>query len=545
LSPNKSFQYLLKFLFSSKKTKVRLFFAILFSVLAGSSTAALIGLFHNVIQNEKLPEFGWVLFFLFWIGHGVFNVVGSYMITDITQNKIKDLRISLAEKIFNTSYEELEKIGKSRLIEHLHQVVRIIAVNIESMPSLITKIVTIMGLAVYLFWISAKLFVVFIIFCALGSVFYLWPMVLYQKYVGQRIDAEANVSKEILSLVEGVKELKLSTISQKFFLSNYYVPTLNWLAKIVSKARLIDYSLRRWGELIAFLGAATVIFVLPFTGIVKFDEILRFAIVLLLLIDPLVSVINFAYFNLQEMEIAFKKLYSIGLNPQEKYQDDQRILGNLAIPPTIQLNNIKYQYSAQNEADHFQLGPLDLVFSAGKITFITGGNGSGKSTLAKILCGLYRPTNGDIFCNKDRITDENRSSFSELFAVVFFDFYLFDALMQQVDSKQHEKALSYLYKLKLSNKVKIENGKFSTIGLSQGQRKRLALLNAFMSDKPIYMFDEWAADQDPDFKDVFYNEIIHELKAEGKSVICITHDEKYFNKADVLYHLVEGRVIEQ
>lgn len=545
MSPGKSFKYLIKFLFSSKKTRVSLLFAILFSILAGSSTAALIGLFHNVIQNEQLPEYGWALFFLFWMGHGVFNVAGSYMITGLTQQKIKELRISLADKVFNTSYADLEKIGKSSLIEHISQVVRIIASNIESMPNIITKFVTVLALAVYLFWISAKLFTVFIIFCILGSLFYLWPMVLYQKFVGQRFDAEANVSKEILSLVEGVKELKLSTTSQNFFFSNYYVPTLEWLAKIVTKSRLMDYSLRRWGELIAFLGAAIVVFVLPVTGTIKFDEILRFAVVLLLLIDPLVTVINFSYFNLQEMEIAFNKLYSIGLNPKEKNPNDPTILDHIAITPTIEFKGIKYHYSAQNDVEHFQLGPLDLVFPSGKIIFVTGGNGSGKSTLAKILCGLYQPTNGEILCNSQIITHQNRSNYSELFAVVFFDFYLFDALMQPVDRHQQEQALFYLNKLKLSNKVKIENGKFSTIGLSQGQRKRLALLNAFMSDKPIYLFDEWAADQDPDFKDVFYNEIIQEIKAAGKTVICITHDEKYFKKADLLYHLVEGKVIVQ
>jgi putative ATP-binding cassette transporter len=76
--------------------------------------------------------------------------------------------------------------------------------------------------------------------------------------------------------------------------------------------------------------------------------------------------------------------------------------------------------------------------------------------------------------------------------------------------------------------------------LSQGQRKRLALLLAYLEDRPIYVFDEWASDQDPIFKEVFYHQILPELKARGKTTIVISHDDRYYHVADRLIKLERG-----
>lgn len=98
--------------------------------------------------------------------------------------------------------------------------------------------------------------------------------------------------------------------------------------------------------------------------------------------------------------------------------------------------------------------------------------------------------------------------------------------------------------MQLSHKVKIEQGRLSTIDLSQGQRKRLALLTAYLEERPIYVFDEWAADQDPYFKNIFYLELLPQLKARNKTVFVISHDDRYYDIADRLIKLDEGQVVE-
>jgi putative pyoverdin transport system ATP-binding/permease protein len=186
------------------------------------------------------------------------------------------------------------------------------------------------------------------------------------------------------------------------------------------------------------------------------------------------------------------------------------------------------------------LGPINLVFEPGSLVFITGGNGSGKTTLIKILTGLYAAETGEIRLDGKPIHIANADAYRQLFSAVFSDFFLFDQLHGMVNVD--EDAKRYLNLLQLEHKVSVKDGKFSTIDLSQGQRKRLALLIAYLEDRPIYVFDEWAADQDALFRDIFYHQLLPDLKRRGKSVFVISHDERYYHIADRLIRLDYGGV---
>src|SRR5262249_40882734 len=122
-------------------------------------------------------------------------------------------------------------------------------------------------------------------------------------------------------------------------------------------------------------------------------------------------------------------------------------------------------------------------------------------------------------------------------------FHLFDSLLGMESPGLDAQARRYLSELRLAHKVKVQNGALSTTELSRGQRKRLALLTAYLEDRPLYVFDEWAADQDPQFKEIFYPRLLPELKARGKAVLVISHDDRYFPVADRILRLEDGKLI--
>src|SRR5262249_30260840 len=157
-----------------------------------------------------------------------------------------------------------------------------------------------------------------------------------------------------------------------------------------------------------------------------------------------------------------------------------------------------------------------------------GGNGSGKSTLSKLITGLYRPDSGSICVDGESISNEDADNYRQNFSAVFLDFFLFEKLHGFLSPELDQKALEYLVKLRLDKKIRVEGGVFSSTSLSQGQRKRLALLIAYLENRAVYVFDEWASDQDPEFREIFYKELLPNLKAMGKAIIVITHDDHYF-----------------
>jgi putative ATP-binding cassette transporter len=212
-------------------------------------------------------------------------------------------------------------------------------------------------------------------------------------------------------------------------------------------------------------------------------------------------------------------------------------------PPSLQslgLRGVLHRYYHEQSGELFTLGPIDLEFRPGEITFLVGGNGSGKTTLAKLLVGLYPPEEGQIIFNGSIVDNTNRDHYRQLFSTIFSDFHLFDRLLQTGSADLDGEGNRLLAKLHLHNKVKVQDGAFDTLALSQGQRKRLALVVAYLENRPFFMFDEWAADQDPVFKEVFYREILPELRAMGKAVLVISHDDRYFHLADHLVRLESG-----
>jgi putative ATP-binding cassette transporter len=218
------------------------------------------------------------------------------------------------------------------------------------------------------------------------------------------------------------------------------------------------------------------------------------------------------------------------------------------VPPAtlveaVELRGVDFTYHSGD--DEFHLGPIDLTLKRGEVVFLIGGNGSGKTTLVKLLIGLYTPDRGEVRLNGERITPDNLDWYRQHFSTVFFDFHLFDKLLGAFAPDMDVDALAnhYLQQLELDKKVTIASRSFSNIELSQGQRKRLALLAALIEERPVCVFDEWAADQDPHYKEIFYSRILPMLKTGDKIVLVVTHDDRYFQHGDRVIKLDEGKLI--
>jgi putative ATP-binding cassette transporter len=295
------------------------------------------------------------------------------------------------------------------------------------------------------------------------------------------------------------------------------------------------------GQLLFFSIIGLLIFGLPQWNLIDTKILSAYVLVCIYLLDPLQRVLEMLP-GLSRGSVALDKLRMLGLSLADRAEPMAKRVESSSSFDRLELIGVTYTYRNHQE-ESFTLGPIDFAFSPGELIFIVGGNGSGKSTLVKAIAGLYIPETGEIRLDGQIVTDRDRESYRQLFSTVFADFYLFERFLGLQSPELTIQVQKYLQQLQLERKVHLQGDRLSTIELSQGQRKRLALLTAYLEDRPIYIFDEWAADQDPFFREIFYKQLLPELKNRGKTVLAISHDDRYFHLSDRILKLDYGKLV--
>jgi len=454
-----------------------------------------------------------------------------------------EMRTQLARKILAAPLRKLEELGAHRLLGTLTQDITAITGAVTSYPNLLMQLFIVVGCLGYLGWLSWPVLLGVLGFMVLGILMYQLPVVAANRLMANSRDDWDQVAKGLQALTEGTKELKLHQGRRRQFFAGSFEPAANAMQRKGVLGRTILHAASCWGQLLFFIVIGLVLFVLPSFQNVDRSVLTGFILLILYLMTPIESILG-AIPDLSAAAVSVRKIDSLGLSLEPELADS-KLFELHAVEAKwggLELAAVSHEYRVENAEESFRLGPIDLVLRPGELLFLTGGNGSGKTTLAKLLCGLYLPESGEVRFGGAPVTQENREAFRQHFSAVFADFFVFDSLLGISDGEVDVLAAEYLRNLRLDQVVSVRHGILSRIAVSQGQRKRLALLTAYLEDRPIYLFDEWAADQDVVFKELFYRQILPELKARGKTVIVISHDDHYYDVADRVIKLDSGKI---
>lgn len=512
-------------------------------LLSGSSSAGLIALISIAASRQTTSSvisiiWGFVGLALVAL---ITSVISQVVLIRLSQDAVFQLRMRLSRQILSSELSHLEQLGTPRLLATLTEDVQAVSSAVHVIPFLCIDIAIVVGCLLYITWLSwAVLLMVF------GLLVVAMVSCLTLLNRGGRFLALAREDQDVLfnhlrAMTEGIKELKLHYQRRQVFLSEELQSTAASFRRHNVYGLTFFATTSSWGKLLFFFAVGLVLFVLPNLIVISPQTISGYLLTFTYLMMPMDSIVD----NLPLLSragIALQKIESLGLSLSSRAEAS-------TVPPKLkyswqclELKSVTYPYQTDQEDSSFILGPVDLTLYPGELVFIVGGNGSGKSTLAKLITGLYIPETGEIRLDGQPINQENREWYRQYFSVVFSDFYLFERLLGLDNTHLDTQAQEYLRQLQLERKVKVQNGKLSTTALSQGQRKRLALLTAYLEDRPIYLFDEWAADQDPVFKEIFYTQFLPKLRDRGKTVLVISHDDHYFHLADRIVKLDYGKV---
>ena len=514
------------------------------ALLSGACNMGLIALVNLALTDEHLRPSSLLWGFIaLGVGKIATTFLSQALLASFAQGAVADLRRDLVRKILTVPLRRLEELGTPRLLVALTDDVFNITQALLAIPIVFVNVAMLLGGAAYLGWLSWKILLAACVLVLVGAVVYRLMMASAFKSLNLAREEEDRLFGYFRALTEGIKELKLHRNRRGAFLTQNIQTTTELFQKHNVSAEVRFVLAQNWSQFLFFALIGLILFLLPAISHLSPKTLIGYVLTTLYLMGPLAGVMSsLSLFG--RANVALQKVEQLGISLAQGSIEQcpiERTENEIAFEQ-LELLNVTHSYHHEKDDSFFSLGPINLRFRPGELVFLVGGNGSGKSTLAKIISGLYTPEAGEIRLDGKVITDKNRDDYRQVFSAVFSDFYLFENLLGLHSRNLDEQARVYLEHLHLSHKVKVKDGTLSTTAVSQGQRKRLALLTAYLEDRAFYLFDEWAADQDPYFKDVFYTQLLPELKARGKTVLVISHDDKYFYVADRIIKLDYGKL---
>lgn len=525
-------------LYKSDKDKSILALTLL-SLVSGVGNAIIIFTINISLNSNNNQKIRLLIYFTLGI---VLYVYGQKIMRvkmiEVANNIVFSKRMKIATCLLRSSFSKFEALEPGTIQATLNNDTEVISNTVNFLIGGLTSAITLICCFSYLAFVN-----IYALLFALGIISFIASIYFMAGRYADKIWDEARTIQNVFfgfidSLIQGIKELNLSKNRREEFEKDMEKSCVEYKEKR-TVAALAFANMFVIGELLftMAIGIITLVFPLFLKSLTAID-ITTYVFILLYMTGPVHGILDVIP-ALVNVKISFDRIGKL-LNDIESSQEERNEIYNLDNNVNLKLNAVRYNYSSDDE-NGFKIGPISYEFKSGEVTFITGGNGSGKSTLGKLITGLYNPSEGCITLNNKKVSGRE---LNESYSTVFSDFYLFNKLYGINYKTKQEEIYKYINILQLEDKVEIVNGKFNTIKLSTGQKKRLALLVSYLEDRPIYFFDEWAADQDPEFRKFFYETLLPELKQNGKCVIAVTHDEHYFKCADKVLKLQFGELIE-
>lgn len=511
--------------------------------LAGITNALILALLNSAAEKASKEEGSSRSVAMFLVVIAIYAVSQWRLMSRAAEEveKILDrIRIRLADKIRRSDFEPLEAMGHTVIYASINKETITISQSALMLIMSLQAAILIFFTAIYVAILSMVAFALTATITLILAFVHLRRARKLNEDLHETMRRENTLFDSLTHLLSGFKEVRLNRErSDDLFAHFQEISHSAAERKAHTQAQIARMFI--FSQLSFYLLLGAVVFLVPRLSDTYSTDVVKITTAVLFLVGPISALVgtvpnlamaNAAVENVAALEAALDRCSSRGndsVPPMRKFQE-------------ISFENVVFHYDDPDYGSTFTVGPISFTLTAGETVFISGGNGSGKSTFLKLLTALYYPQQGIIRVDGRTLTPEMFDSYRALFATVFTDYHLFDRLygLHNVPEEVVTRAMELI---EMTGKTRIVDSAFETLELSGGQRKRIALMVSILEDRPICIFDEMAADQDPQFRRKFYREILPLLKAAGKTVVAVTHDDKYFADGDRLVKMDEGRIV--
>ncbi len=514
----------------------------IYALISAIANSVIISILNLASDNAQEHEISLKLLGLFSVCMIIFYISKRFILrhaTEMTEKSIFKIRLDVIDSLRKAELKTLEEIGKSSIFTRITHDTNFISQTSAVIVNAGQSAILVFFTLIYILYLSVPAFFITVFAIGCASLIFLSRQKEINAEIRNATDKETELFDNLGHFLDGFKELKMNHKKNDDIMDHFKkIAEEGKNLKIVTGLRFaVGYM---FSETVFYMLIGAIVFIIPQYTDVNVSTLTKLTAAILFIIGPLENIVS-------TIPIFFKANIAIGNINRLKDRIKEQVKSDNKKPTvsayenfnSIKLIDLKFDYKDRDQESTFTVGPINLEIKRNKIYLIKGGNGSGKSSLLKLMTGLYKADSGRIEIDNEKIQKKDYSSFRELFTIIFTDFHLFDRLygLKEVDD---QKVKDLIKKFGLDNKTDYEDGKFTNIDLSTGQKKRLGLIVSILEDKLIYIYDEVAADQDPEFRHYFYNDFLQELKNKGKTIILVSHDDKYFDTADQIIEMDNG-----
>lgn len=523
------------------------------AVINGLWSGSLLVLVSHKIAGTPLPffnEYDWLIYLIFVLVSFLLTYFFNGHMIKATLNFGKEMALQIIDKLRLSNYESYLHMGEARVRTALEDVR-----TLESLPGVFitffNSLIMIVAGLLYMFWLYPKGALTIVSLIIVLVFIYVYRNGIIEKDLDAKRDLDDAFMRFFNDFLHGFNKVKMSTKRSDSIYFGHITENRDKALNLSIKAGLSAFGNELLGDYFFYFLIGTILFALPLVFSIDHTVISGFMITLLFLMGPIGILINLMK-SVIGYKIAFARINEFNDTLRDNLNDSDALLlstskKELPVFESLSIDKMTYQHIDEKGNVTFELKPIDLKIAKGEIIFISGSNGSGKSTFINLLSGLYIPKSGEIVFNDLIITNDNRTQYRDMISCIFSDSYLFTENYDKFNlHPTNTHLVELLKKMKLEKVIRQdeENNKIFQI-LSSGQQKRLALIYSLLEDKDVFIFDEWAAEQDPEFRKYFYENIIPDLKSKGKTIIAITHDDAYYKYCDRLIKFNYGEMLAQ
>jgi putative pyoverdin transport system ATP-binding/permease protein len=515
---------------------------------SGIANAMNLAVINAAVDALKGGGPSWRHFVLFGLNITLFVYSLRYILyesTRIAEAAICSVRLRLADKIRRCDLQALESIGEGDIHARISRDTLAIAQAARPLFAAAQGVVMVLFTMAYITAVSPVAMLLCLILIGGGAAKYLRDRKAYDKGLQDASKQEDELFESLDGLLKGFKELRINKLKSDDVFAEFE-STATRVQQVRTRVNVLFSNNIVFVEMFFVILLGAIAFVLPVLATSFSGSATKIVAAVLFFFGPLSNVVvmipvlsqvNVIVDNLQRLETKLDEALA------KSAGQETTPLVDLSAFKAIRLDGLCFTYRDPDGNSTFQVGPIDGEIRRGEILFLVGGNGSGKTTFLKLFTQLYSPDQGVIRVDDVEVGPANIQSYRNLFSAIFSDFHLFDKLHGLRDASP-ARVDELLRLMEISNKTAYRDGRFTTTHLSTGQRKRLALVVSYLEDKPVYVFDEVAADQDPQFRRYFYETLLLEMKSAGKTVVVVSHDDRYFHVGDRVLQMDYGKLID-